>query len=82
MSEKLITEETTEVDVAESLLAINDCLVAIHKRLEALETYVNELPTPQKTYFKPAGYEDYLNLPENLKEIYRRIGELENGMQD
>jgi|TARA_B100000073_G_scaffold56257_1_gene41604 hypothetical protein len=75
-------EQEVEVSIGDSLVAVNECLIAIHKRLEALESYVNELPTPDKTYYKPEGYEDYLNLPGNLKEIYRRIGELENGMQN
>jgi len=74
--------DQVEVSIGDSLVAVNECLIAIHKRLEALESYVNELPTPDKTYYKPEGYEDYLNLPGNLKEIYRRIGELENGMQN
>ena len=75
-------DEQVEVSIGDSLVAVNECLIAIHKRLEALESYVNELPTPDKTYYKPEGDEDYLNLPGNLKEIYRRIGELENGMQN
>ena len=75
-------EQEVEVSIGDSLVAVNECLIAIHKRLEALESYVNVLPTPDKTYYKPEGYEDYLNLPGNLKEIYRRIGELENGMQN
>jgi maleate cis-trans isomerase len=84
MSEKITDqiEEQVEVDVGATLLTVNECLIAIHKRLEVLEKYVNELPTPDKTYYKPEGYEDYLNLPNNLKEIYRRIGAVENGMQN
>jgi hypothetical protein len=84
MSEKITdqVEEQAEVNVGETLLTVNECLIAIHKRLEALEKHVSELPTPDKTYYKPEGYEDYLNLAGNLKEIYRRIGELENGMQN
>ena len=80
MSEE--TEVQEEQQLGEALLAINECLVAVHKRLEALETYVQELPTPEKTYYKPEGYPEYLNLPSNFKEIYRKIKELENGMQD
>jgi hypothetical protein len=75
-----MNEEQTEVSIAESLMAVNECLIAIHKRLEAVETYVNELPTPEKTYYKPEGYEDYLNIPENFKEIYKRLGNLEDGV--
>lgn len=75
-----MNEEQTEVSIAESLMAVNECLIAIHKRLEAVETYVNELPTPEKTYYKPEGYEDYLNIPENFKEIYKRLSSLEDGV--
>ena len=70
-------------DISDALLTINDCLVAIGKRLEALETRVQEIPTPEKTYYKPKGYEDYLNTKGNYDEIYRRIEQLEgkvNGM--
>jgi len=80
MSEEAQVQE--EYKVEDALLAINECLVAVHKRLEALETYVQELPTPEKTYYKPEGYPEYLNLPSNFKEIYSRIKELEDGMQD
>ena len=75
-----MNEEQAEVSIADSLMAVNECLIAIHKRLEAVETYVNELPTPEKTYYKPEGYEDYLNIPENFKEIYKRLGSLEDGV--
>ena len=78
MSEEAQVQE--EYKVEDALLAINECLVAVHKRLEALETYVKELPTPEKTYYKPEGYEDYLNIPENFKEIYKRLGSLEDGV--
>ena len=73
-------EQEVEVSIGDSLVAVNECLIAIHKRLEALESYVNELPTPDKTYYKPEGYEDYLNLKQNYDEIYRRLRELENGV--
>ena len=53
MSEEAQVQE--EYKVEDALLAINECLVAVHKRLEALETYVQELPTPEKTYYKPEG---------------------------
>ncbi len=84
MNEKITDDldQMVEVNVGETLLTINECLIAVHKRLEALELHVSELPTPDKTYYKPEGYEEYLNLPNNLNEIYRRIGELENGMQN
>ena len=80
MSEE--TEVQEEQQLGEALLAINECLVAVHKRLEALETYVQELPTPEKTYYKPEGYPEYLNLPSNFNEIYRKIRIIEDGMQN
>lgn len=71
---------STEYELNEALTAINDCLMAIHKRLEQLENYVNELPTPDKTYYKPEGHTEYLNIKDNYDEIYTRLRELENGL--
>jgi hypothetical protein len=78
MSEELV--EVSAEQIALSLKNINECLLALGKRLQEVEKYVSELPTPAKTYYKPEGYEDYLNLKENFDEIYRRIRELENGV--
>ena len=77
-------EETVEVTVeqiGESLKNINECLRVLAERLKKVEAYVSELPTPAKTYYKPKGYEDYMNLGENFTEIYRRLDKLD-GMQD
>ena len=71
-------------DNKEAHEAINMCLEAIVTRLEQIETYVNELPTPDKTYYKPEGNKDYLNTKENYDTIYDRIKILEDkvyGMQ-
>ena len=71
-------------DNKEAHEAINMCLEAIVKRLEQIESFVNELPTPDKTYYKPEGHEDYLNTKENYDTIYNRIKILEDkvyGMQ-
>ena len=78
MSEELV--EVSAEQIALSLKNINQCLLALGKRLQEVEKYMTELPTPAKTYYKPEGYEDYLNLKENFDEIYRRIRELENGV--
>ena len=78
MSEELV--EVSAEQIALSLKNINECLLALGKRLQEVERYMTELPTPAKTYYKPEGYEDYLNLKENFDEIYRRIRELENGV--
>lgn len=80
MSEEIKTEEASSEQIGKVLTNINECLLALGKRLQEVEKYVSELPTPAKTYYKPEGYEDYLNLKENFDEIYRRIRELENGV--
>ena len=82
-----ITEETVEVSgvtgeqIGESITNINECIKLLSKRLKDVETYISEIPTPAKTYYKPKGYEDYMNLAENFTEIYRRLDKLD-GMQD
>ena len=76
-------EETVEVTVeqiGESLKNINECLKLLGDRLKQVETYISEIPTPAKTYYKPKGYEDYMNLAENFTEIYRRLDKIQNGM--
>ena len=79
-----ITEpETVEISaqqIGETLTNINECLRLLGNRLKEVESYVSELPTPAKTYYKPKGYEDYMNLAENFTEIYRRLDKIENGM--
>lgn len=66
-----------QIGVEDALEAINECLLTIGRRLDALEKYVSEMPTPDKTLYRPTGYEEYLNIKGNYDEIYRRIGELE-----
>ena len=68
--------------IADSLKNINECLKLLGNRLKEVETYVSEIPTPSKTYYKPKGYEDYMNLAENFTEIYKRLDKIENGMQN
>ena len=67
--------------IAESLKNINEWLKLLGKRLKDVETYVAEIPTPSKTFYKPKGYEDYLNLSENFTEIYKRLDKID-GMQN
>ena len=80
-------EETVEVSgvtgeqLGESLKTINECLKLLGNRLKEVETYISEIPTPSKTYYKPKGYEDYMNLADNFTEIYRRLDKID-GMQD
>ena len=79
-----ITEpETVEISaqqIGETLTNINECLRLLGNRLKEVETYISEIPTPAKTYYKPKGYEDYMNLGENFTEIYKRLDKIENGM--
>ncbi len=77
MNEKGIVSRLNDNEEAHEI--INDLLVKIGKRLQALEEAVQELPTPDKTYYKPKGTEDYLTLCENLDAIYERLERLENG---
>ena len=35
------------------------------------------MPTVDKTYYKPKGYDDYLNVKQNYDIIYKRLTELE-----
>jgi|TARA_R100000482_G_scaffold45887_1_gene16094 hypothetical protein len=68
---------TYEDQTNQALIAVNECLLALGKRLEALEKHVNEMPTPDKTYYKPEGEDKYLSLKENLDFIYERLDNLE-----
>ena len=83
MSEQTNTEtvEITAQQIGESLTNINKCLRVLGERLKEVEKHMSELPTPAKTYYKPEGYDDYMNLAENFTEIYRRLDKLD-GMQD
>ena len=69
-----------EKQLAEALNTINDCLVKVGERLNAIEKYVSELPTPDKTYYKPTGKEEYMNIKDNFDEIYSRLNKIEHGM--
>ena len=70
-----------EKQLAEALNTLNECLIVIGKRLDALETYVQEIPTPDKTLYKPEGETDYMTLKQNLDFIYERLDNLdEHGM--
>ena len=83
ITEPVNESETVEISaqqIGETLTNINECLRLLGDRLKKVEAYVSELPTPAKTYYKPKGYEDYMNLGENFTEIYRRLDKIENGM--
>ena len=66
-----------EKQLAEALNTLNECIIVIGKRLDALETYVQEIPTPDKTLYKPEGETDYMTLKQNLDFIYERLDNLE-----
>ena len=80
-------EETVEVSgvtgeqIGESLNNLNECIRLLAKRLKDVEEHISEIPTPAKTYYKPKGYEDYMNLAENFTEIYKRLDKID-GMQN
>mgnify|MGYP007000171214 len=50
-----------ENQLAEALNSINECLIKVGERLNAIEQHVNEIPTPDKTFYKPEGEEEYKN---------------------
>ena len=77
-SEEMVA--VTPEQIAEALGAVNQVLIALEKRIRDVEKYVSELPTPAKTFYKPDGYDDYMNLKENFDELYRRVERIENGM--
>lgn len=52
----------------------------MEERLEALETFVRTIPTPDKLFYRPDGHEEYLDVKGNYEEIYKRIKELKDGM--
>tara|TARA_B100000131_G_scaffold254193_1_gene248451 strand:- start:10185 stop:10448 length:264 start_codon:yes stop_codon:yes gene_type:complete len=64
-------------DNAEAHDIINRVLQGIVERLDAIEKYVQEMPTVDKTYYKPKGYDDYLNVKQNYDIIYERLTKLE-----
>ncbi|QIN97159.1 hypothetical protein [Synechococcus phage S-H25] len=83
MSDKIIDDPWRDNQEAHD--AINRCLEVIAARLKEIETYVVELPTPNKILYKPKGAEDYLDMRGNYDEIYKRLEDLEgkvNGMQN
>ena len=66
-----------EQEVAEALNAINDCLIALGKRLQEVEEYVATMNIAEKVLYKPNGHEKYLNIKENYDLIYERLDKLE-----
>lgn len=78
MSEELVKVSAEEI--AESLVAVNKCLIAIGERLEAVEKYVQTLSPADKIFYKPKGNDEYLNIKDNFDNIYERLGALEDGV--
>ena len=84
-----MTDETSNVNepeiddlsgqqIGDSLMNINKCLELLSERVQEIEKYVSELHTPAKTYYKPEGYDDYMNLAENFTEIYKKLNKIES----
>lgn len=76
-----MSEETVQINgeqIGQAFVAVNEVLKSLVERVHKLEEYVNELPTPDKIYYKPKGYDDYLNLKQNFDELYKRVRELED----
>ena len=67
-------------DNEEAHVILNELIIKIGNRLKNLEEAVQEMPTPDKTYYKPSGSEDYLTLAQNLNHIYERLEKIENAL--
>ena len=67
-------------DNEEAHVILNELVVKIGKRLQQLEEAMQEMPTPDKTYFRPPGTEDYFTLAQNLNHIYERLEKIENAL--
>jgi len=85
--DELLTDEQKQQierwnDVYNAIEIINECLMKLGERVEELEKRVAEIPTPDKIYYKPPGCDEYLSMKGNYDELYKRIGALENGLQD
>lgn len=59
------------------LKQVDEALMALHDRISALEVAVMEIPSPEKTYYKPPGTDEYLNVKGNYDYIYERLAKLE-----
>ena len=67
-----------ETDVAEALNAVNECLIALGKRVAEIEEYVTTMNIAEKVLYKPSGSDKYLNIKENYDHIYKRLDKIEN----
>lgn len=83
-----MTEKTDKISavtgeqIGESIENLNECIRLLSKRLKDVETYVSELSTPAKTFYKPKGKNEYMNLAENFTEIYRRLDKIDGLISD
>ena len=82
MSEEKVQVPTEEAvqQIADNLDVINECLIKLGERVKAIEDYVQQLSPADKIFYKPKGSEEYLNLSDNFNQIYKRLGELEDGV--
>jgi len=72
-------EEFRELTTAYEMLV--GIVVKLGERVEHIEKYVQNIPTPDKVMYRPRETEEYLNIKENYDLIYKRLEVLENGMQ-
>lgn len=64
-------------DNQEAHEAINMCLEAIAGRLVEIEKRLQELPTPDKTYYQPPDEDKDLDLFQNFTKIYEKLDKIE-----
>ncbi len=65
-------------DIDSALDAVNKCIIQLNERVTKLEEHIVTIPTPDKILYKPVGHEDYLNIKENLDNIYEQLRRLNN----
>ena len=56
---------------------INMCLSQIAERLVEIEKRMLELPTPDKTFYRPADEDKDLDLFQNFTKIYEKLDKIE-----
>ena len=64
-------------DNQEAHEAINMCLTAIAERLVEIEKRIQEMPTVDKTYYRPLDEGKDLDLFQNFNKIYEKLDKIE-----
>lgn len=65
-------------DIDSAIEAVNKCIISLNERITQLEEHIVKIPTPDKILYKPVGHDDYLNIKENLDNIYAQLRSLNN----